>query len=325
MKTYTVRKYAQSDKPLWNAFVKKAKNATFLFQRDFMDYHSDRFADFSLMVFDGDSLAAVIPAHLDGTVLYSHRGLTYGGIAIDDSMKLASFLSLFHQVLEFLNRNDIAKFYIKTIPPIYHKLPSDELLYALFVADSKLVRRDSLSVLDLQLPAQITKARRESIRRGAKNGLIINEEPKFADFWNLILIPNLQKKHAAKPVHSLAEIELLHSRFPENIRHFNVYDNGQLVAGTTVFVSDKVAHPQYISGNPDKNALGSLDFLYHFLIADVFADKRYFDFGISNENNGNYLNEKLLFWKESFGARTVAHDFYEVETANYKRLETVLI
>jgi len=118
---------------------------------------------------------------------------------------------------------------------------------------------------------------------------------------------------------------LLHGRFPENIRHFNVYDGARLVAGTTVFVSDRVAHPQYVSGQEEKNALGSLDYLYYHLITEVFTDIHFFDFGISNEDNGRKLNGGLAFWKESFGAGTVVQDFYAVDTANYIHLENVLI
>jgi hypothetical protein len=55
------------------------------------------------------------------------------------------------------------------------------------------------------------------------------------------------------------------------------------------------------------------------------CDKNYFDFGISNESQGTKINEGLLFWRESFGAKTVVQNFYEVETKNYSLLETVLI
>ena len=112
---------------------------------------------------------------------------------------------------------------------------------------------------------------------------------------------------------------------PQNIRHFNVYHNDTIVAGTTVFVTDTVAHPQYISGNTDKNELGSLDYLYDYLINTVFPGIRYFDFGISNEQQGRKLNHGLVFWKESFGARTFVQDFYEVNTANYHLLNDVII
>ena len=109
------------------------------------------------------------------------------------------------------------------------------------------------------------------------------------------MIPNLDNKHDVKPVHSLDEIQLLKSRFPKQIRQFNVYHNDTIVAGTTIFETKYVAHSQYISGNADKNTLGSLDFLHHYLLEEVFADKKYFNFGISNENNGQNINEGLQY------------------------------
>jgi hypothetical protein len=323
--TFIVRRYEPSDFTAWNTFVSDGKNATFLFHRDFMEYHADRFTDYSLMVFDGSKLAALLPAHKDGNHVLSHFGLTYGGLVLHRKSKLAEVLAIFHSVLNFLHQNDITTIRIKTIPTIYHQLPSDEQQYAIFLAQGVLQRRDSLSVIDLQQPVAITKTRKESIRRGAKNGLIIREEALFEPFWNQVLIPNLQRKHQAKPVHSLAEIESLHSKFPNYIRHFNVYQENNVVAGTTVFVSQNVAHPQYVSGTETKNETGALDYLYHHLITEVFPDKKFFDFGISNEEHGTKLNEGLVFWKESFGARTITQDFYDILTANHVLLHNVLI
>ncbi|MFT7252078.1 MAG: hypothetical protein ACI9FW_001834, partial [Flavobacterium sp.] len=39
MKEITIKQYTPDYYPLWNEFVAKAKNATFLFHRDFMEYH----------------------------------------------------------------------------------------------------------------------------------------------------------------------------------------------------------------------------------------------------------------------------------------------
>jgi hypothetical protein len=155
--------------------------------------------------------------------------------------------------------------------------------------------------------------------------LVIKEELNFELFWNKILIPNLDKKHSAKPVHSIEEITKLQNTFPDNIRHFNVYDENNIVAGTTIFISENVAHPQYISGNNQKNELGSLDYLYDYLIKVVFKDKKYFDFGPSHEDNGLKINEGILFWKESFGAKTTVQDYYEIETQKYNNLAATLI
>ena len=140
-----------------------------------------------------------------------------------------------------------------------------------------------------------------------------------------ILIPNLKQKHQAKPVHTIDEISFLKSKFPNNIRQFNVYKEDKIVAGTTIFESENVAHSQYISGNSNKNELGSLDFLHNYLISNVFKEKDFFDFGISNENQGKNINQGLLSWKEGFGSRTIVQNFYEIETKNYSLLENVLL
>lgn len=310
---------------MWNAFIAKAKNATFLFHRNFMEYHADRFTDCSLLIFEGDKLISVLPGNRTGDVVHSHQGLTYGGLVFGNRVKMSQSIAIMQSILRFLNSKGVGKLNIKTIPAIYHLNPSGEMQYVLFLANAIKTRTDVLSVIDLTKPFKIAKTRRESIRRGERNGLIIKEEPNFKLFWDAILIPNLNAKHAASPVHSVAEIELLYERFPQNIRHFNVYDGDQIVAGTTVFISENVAHPQYISGNADKNALGSLDYLYHYLLTEIFGDKHFFDFGISNEQHGRKINSGLLFWKESFGAQPFTQDFYEVDTANYELLENVLL
>jgi hypothetical protein len=325
LENFTVRRYQADDRSRWDTFADCAKNATFLFRRGFMEYHADRFSDHSLLVFKNDKLLGIMPAHVSGNEVFSHNGLTYGSLAYADGIRTSEVIGMLGAVLKFLHQSGIERLHLKCIPSIYHLKPADELLYALFAAGASLARRDVLSVIDLEKPYKISKTRKESIRRGQKNGLEIIEDNDFDTFWNDILIPNLRGKHGVTPVHTLSEIKLLHARFPENIRHFNVYHKGRIVAGTTVFVSAQVAHPQYISAQQDKNRLGSLDFLYHHLVAGVFRGKRYFDFGISNENQGMKLNESLAFWKESYGASAIAQDFYSVETSAFAKLDHVLI
>ena len=325
MKNYTIKQYKKNDCTNWNAFIGKAKNATFLFHRDFIDYHSDRFQDYSLIVLDGEKWVAVLPANGVGNEVFSHQGLTYGGLIYSDKLKLASVIAIFKSVLSFLNDNAIEKLQVKLMPSIYHQKPAEELNYALFLAEAQLIRRDTLSVIDLSKPYSLSKIRKRGVKNGINNGLIIKEVHDFTDFWNEILIPNLAQKHQAKPVHSLAEITKLKALFPENIRQFNVYENGIIVAGTTIFESESVAHSQYISGKEDKNELGGIDYLFSQLISETFKNKRFFDFGISNENQGRKLNDGLSYWKESFGASTIVHDFFEVKTSNYSLLDTVLL
>ena len=325
MKNYITRQYEPNDCTLWNAFISTAKNATFLLHRDFMEYHYHKFQDYSLMVFEGKKLVAVLPANRIEGKLFSHQGLTYGGLVFSSAVKLGKSIEILQSAMAFLQDNQIETLQLKLIPSFYTSFFSEEIEYALFLVEATLIRRDCLSVLDLTKPFSFSKDRKKCVARGEKNNLMIKEELDFELFWNEILIPNLDKKHSAKPVHSLEEIIKLQQKFPKNIRHFNVYHKDKFVAGTTVFCTDTVAHPQYISGNEDKNELGSLDFLYNYLITDVFAAKNFFDFGPSHENNGKKINEGILFWKESFGVKTIVQDYYEVKTANHLLLENVLI
>ncbi len=318
---FVVKQYKKEYKQEWDSFVKTAKNATFLFQRDFIDYHSDRFEDFSLMVYKGDKLYALLPANKKGNNVISHQGLTYGSFVLQDSAKLFYSFNAFKKVLEFLYNEEIKKLDMRVIPSFYNNVPSDELEYILFKANAKTIKSDVILLIDYKNPLSFIKSRRQAIRRGAKNNLIIKIEDNYNDFWNTILIPNMYNKYKVKPIHSLNEIKELASKFPENIKQFNVYKDEELVAGSTIFITKTTIHPQYISANIEKNTLESLDFLYNHIINLYKDEKSFFDFNTSSEDSGNLINKGIIFWKESFGARPHIVNNYLVETSAYKTLE----
>ena len=84
----TTERYTADKLEEWNGFVALAKNGTFLIDRRFMDYHSDRFADFSIMFYDEKNrLVALLPANRKGDSVCSHRGLTYGGLVMGDCLR----------------------------------------------------------------------------------------------------------------------------------------------------------------------------------------------------------------------------------------------
>ena len=279
-----------------------------------MEYHSDRFEDFSMMIYRDDILYAVLPANKKGDTVYSHEGLTYGSFVLQKDAKLIYAFEAFRAMLQFLSSEGIPKLDIRVIPSFYTSLPSDELSYFLFKANAKLLKRDVIMVIDYREKLRFHRSRRQGIRRANKNGLQIKVDSNYKDFWNEILIPNLADKHGAAPVHSLDEIEKLAKQFPHNIKQVNVYKDDKIVAGTTVFITKTTIHPQYLSGDSDKNENGSIDMLYDFMINQFCEDMRYFDFNTSSEDNGLVLNGGLLFWKEGWGARTFTADNYVIDT-----------
>jgi hypothetical protein len=291
-----------------------------------MEYHSDRFQDYSLLIFKDTELVGILPANRVGDTVYSHQGLTYGGLTLFEDVYFKDVTEIFKAVLLFLKSESINHLQLKLIPSIYTKCPSEEMDYLLFKCEARLVRTDILSVIDASNRLQIKSSnRKRGLKKAQKQSLIVKETEDFLSFWNEVLIPNLEKQHGVQPVHSLEEITLLKNKFPNKIRQFNVYSGDEVVAGVTIFETQKVAHAQYISANENKQQLGSLDLLFHELIENVYQDKSFFDFGISNENQGKQINQGLLNWKESFGGRTIVQRFYSLEVSSVNKLNDMML
>ena len=218
MKSYHVRTYQTSDYAFWNEFVAQSKNATFLFHRDFMEYHSDRFQDYSLLIFDEkNKLKAILPANTYGKIVYSHQGLTYGGLVLLQNTKLQEVIGMMKMVLRFLHDQQIVSLHLKQLPSIYSEFPSEEMEQLCFLLKAQLVRRDALAVIDLSHKMDISRVRKRGIERGQKLELVIKEVSDFEEFWSKMLVPNLQERYEAKPVHSLAEITHLKSKFANSM------------------------------------------------------------------------------------------------------------
>jgi hypothetical protein len=291
-----------------------------------MEYHQDKFDDYSLLIFKNDKLVALLPANIKANIVCSHQGLTYGGLVVSRQISFEEVFNVFRVVLHFLDDNNVETLELKIIPSIYNKIPSDEMNYLMIQVNANMTRKDVLSVIDQGNKLPITSSnRKRGLKKAQSKNLLVKEEDDFDAFWNEILIPNLQFTHKVSPVHTLAEITLLKSRFSQNIRQFNVYHNNTIVGGTTIFETEKVAHAQYISANESRQELGTLDLLFNELINNVFKHKAYFDFGISSENQGHQINRGLLSWKESFGARSIVQEFYSISTKNANLLNNLML
>jgi hypothetical protein len=318
--------YDSSFRQAWNNFLDHAKNASFLFHRDYMEYHADRFNDCSIVACnENKKIMALFPANLttDNTVV-SHQGLTYGGMVVDKEEKLRDMIAFFSEILKYYHQKGIDKLIYKEIPAIYNNIPSDEMQYIFFILGARLFRRDAGAVIKIAERFSYQRRRLSAMKNARKIGVEIRQDNDFDIFWNGVLEPNLQLRHGVRPVHSVEEIKLLHSRFPDKIKQFNAYYHGEIMAGVTIFEMDKIARAQYTSGTSEGRKNGSLDLLFDTLISEVYPCKDFFDFGNSNENDGLVLNLGLLDWKEGLGARTYSQNFYEMNTADYVRLEHLI-
>lgn len=307
----SVHRYEAGDAAAWNAFVAASKNGTFLFDRGYMDYHADRFLDHSLIVRAGETVVALLPAHLEVDVLHSHNGLTYGGFITSDRMTTPLMLEVFAACRDFLRRAAIRELTYKTVPHIYHLQPAEEDRYALFREDAVVYRRDLLSTIDMDYRLPLQLRRRRGATKAGKAGVEVGESADWEAYWAL-LTAHLEDRYGVRPVHNLSEIQLLRGRFPRNIRLFTATRNGGLLGGLVIYETGTVAHLQYAAASRDGLAMGCLDRIFLYLLDVVFAKKRWFDFGNSTERQGRHLNSGLVIQKEGFGARAIAHDFYRL-------------
>ena len=305
-------KYTHPLKEQWDAFVDVSKNGTFMLKRDYMDYHSDRFVDYSLMFFNDEKLVALLPASLHEHKLLSHGGLTYGGIIVDKKMTVQLMLSLFEALMEFMRHNNISKLIYKRVPAIYYAYPSDEDLYALFRNNAELVRRDIASTIYLPDRIRFSERRRRGVKNAVKNGVVVRESNNYDNYIS-ILSDILSKYHNAKPVHTADEIKLLANRFPENIKLLAAYKDDMMLAGIVAYITPIVVHAQYIANSDEGRQCGALDAVVDFMISSFSDTKQYLDFGISTEKEGRFLNEGLVQQKQEFGGRAIAYDFYELK------------
>ena len=308
---FEIVRYTADKAEEWNKFVAESKNGTFLFDRHYMDYHSDRFEDYSLIFYRDGVLYALLPANREDNILWSHRGLTYGGIILNTESTAARIQQLFRELNDYLRADGFIKVVYKPVPHIFHRIPSEEDIYSLFsVCDAKLIDRSISSTLILQYPLKWHRDRRYGINKAKAHDVTVDESMDLKGFWEVLTF-NLKNKYDSCPVHSLEEIELLHDRFPQQIRLFTASKDGKVLGGTVLYITSTVVHTQYISANLEGKQWRVIDALFDYLLHECDWQQRYFDFGTSNEEDGRILVEPLIYQKEGFGGRGICYDWYE--------------
>lgn len=319
MKEWTIERYDSSRAAEWDSFMCTARNATFLFNRSYMDYHADRFEDCSMMARKGGKLMAVLPANItaDG-VLHSHQGLTYGGWILnrrhDDCVSVLEFWEAWLQTCRNMG---ITAIDYKPLPHIYATQPSDEDIYALFRSGAILTECNASAAIRLANNPGLNENRKRLFRKACATNTSISRcvnDEEYSSFYK-ILLDCLAQRHGASPVHSLAELTMLRQRFENNIQLWGAFDEGVMEAGILLYISDRVTHTQYIATSEKAREKSLLTSLVIKLIDEAsngcFGDNvEYFDFGTSNEVHGRVLNETLYRQKASFGASCVAYARY---------------
>lgn len=307
-----IEKYNPALKSTWDNFISSAKNSHFFFRRDYMEYHSDRFEDFSLLFWNDTDLIAILPANVKDNTLYSHQGLSFGGFIVNNKMRTQTMIEIFDSLKIFLQEHKISKLIYKAMPKIYHQYPCEEDLYALTRNDAKIYRRDCSSTILLENPIAYQERRKRAIKKAIRANIKAGPSNNYTGYWQ-VLESILMQKYSRKPVHSLEEIQKLSNLFKDNIKLFTAEDSsGEVLAGTLIYDNPNTLHAQYLGSSDIGKELGALDLVIDSVLQHYDSSRKYFDFGISTEDDGKFLNVGLIDHKEGFGARATVNDFYEL-------------
>ena len=321
----TIYPYSPAMAPVWEEVLSHSTNGTFMHSRGYMKYHENRFLDTSLLIYSDGFPVGVFPAHRIEDKVYSHEGLTYGGLVIHEELKTESIISVLKAVLKYYHDLQVSSLYIKALPSFYGTSSLEWLPYCMFLLGAEIYRTDLSFAIPLPASYSLySKGRKWALNKARKTGLSIEEVNDFRPFWEQVLVPNLWERHGVRPVHTVEEIQGLAASNAPFIRQFDVLEEKELVAGMTVFETQTTAHVQYISSSPRGKELSALDLLIDHLVQKVFKHKIFFDFGIVNEREGRTINKGLMDWKESFGAKPYVHQFYMVDPGRFGVLDKVM-
>lgn len=311
----SIKRYTDNDTDIWNQFNQKSKNSLFMFDRNYMDYHRDRFRDHSLMFYKDGKLIAILPACEKEGVLSSHAGLTYGGFITDDKMKQHIMNDCMEALIAYSNELGINEIIYKTIPHIYHSQPAEEDRFSLYANGASIETIDVSSVVRLTELLKMSKDRKRHIARAQKEDVKIKRLTDFDSYNEFIEIENevLETRHDTHAVHTAEELMMLHERFPNNIHLYGALKEGVLIAGVVVYEYDQVVHTQYMAANEEARKIGGLDLAVAAVIDKYKDTKLWLDFGISTEHGRVYLNEGLASQKEGFGGRTNVYSVWRLQ------------
>lgn len=309
----TVHPYSLEFKNVWDDFVKASRNATFLHQRGYMEYHSDRFTDASLILRDAKgNIAALLPANRKDCQAVSHGGLTYGGLLLSEKTDVMMVCEAFAVIKEYYRGIGMKELIYKPIPTIYDRMPSQEDRYALFLSGAQPTVVNISSAVELQTKTGYNENTRRNIRKALKEGVTVESSTDIESFHR-ILSELLASRYETVPVHTLSELSYLTSLFPTNIRLMMAYRCGHPIAGSLLYVTDTVTHTQYIAANEEGKSCDALSLLFDISIQTARKEgQRYFDFGTSNGDGGHYLNTGLIRQKNGFGGRGIAYPSYKI-------------
>lgn len=315
-------KYTNQHKDVWDKFIQNSKNGTIFHSKSFLDYHPDnRFEDHSLLFKHKNKIVSVFPAAIvGGGVLKSHPGASYGGPVFNHQYSgLSVVIDVVDELIDYAYENGFSKIEMRLSPRVFHIYPAEELEYVLWYRGFEVINTELSSAVQLMFETEKTlhdKFRyntKQPAKKATEAGVVFKETEDYGAFWKMLEL-NLAK-HKTKPTHTLEEMSRLLTILPDKIKLFGAYYEGNLIAGTLVFICNAAAcHTFYIAQDYDFQNMRPLNVLLTETVQWARENGfRYLNFGISTEAGGTIVNPSLFRFKEGFAAAGTVRRYYRKE------------
>lgn len=302
--------YEPSLREAWDTLVDHARNGHFLFRRDYLEYHADRFPDASYLFRENGRWLGLVAGHrLPDGGWATHHGLTFGGLVVGREARASQVRDMLNGLHAHLASLGVTSVRYRPMPWFHQSETTQEDAYFLFRLGARIVYRTLCTIVRPE-DAHLNELRRRSARKGEKAGLRVERSHDWDAFWN-VLSGRLLARYGARPVHTLDEIKLLASRFPDQIQLWAAFEEGDMRGGIVGYRTPNVFHMQYSGADERGRELGATDLVLREVLAGPARTSRWFSFGTSCERDGNFLNDTLVSYKESFGGRGAVHEEYE--------------
>ena len=202
-------------------------------------------------------------------------------------------------------------------PTIYNKRLSNYMDYALLKSGFYYEKREISSILFLEKTikenlAKFRPSHRQAVRKALRQDVIVEQSGNYSEFYT-ILKNNLKIRHGVLPTHTLDELMLLKSLFPEQINLFGAFSDGKMIAGVLNFIcNNDVVLAFYISHDEKYQEIRALNLLFYFIFEWAIENKfKVFDFGIFTVREEP--NMGLARFKENFGASGMFRDTFLIQ------------
>ncbi len=290
-----VIRYHESWRASWDSFIMKSKNGMFQFLRSFLDYHGNKFSDHSLIFMEKDRVVACLAGHQVDDCYHSHKGLSYGGLVTN--IENISQLQLLIGAMEgYLTAQGFKNYNLRVLPGFMH--PINESLHYLLLENGASMTNYRLTML-VNLHEEITYSStiNRKIKKYANSHSTVGLTKDLPAFYQH-LADGLNNKYQVSPLHTLEELQLLQTLFPDHLECWEVIIDGEFAAGCILFMDRNWVKLQYLFSAESNASTLLLHQLY-----SIKGRFQYFDLGSSNSLDQHKLNVGNHQFKHFVGGR----------------------